>query len=143
MGQMSTRGRRCVLSSSMWKAPEWTGGQVEASSREIGFISRMAARCEVGGKSDGLVVLDLGGGTLKFHLDARVVFHLGFLVGLVNRVLGLAPGILDLPLHLLNHAFDLQLSIVCQFACLALGSSNYFVESTLRSILVHRSASVG
>src|ERR1019366_5173591 len=79
------------------EGPRMDRGQVGASSREIGFISRMAARCEVGGKSDGLVVLDLGGGIIKFHLDARVVFHFGFLVGLVNRGLGLAPGILDLP----------------------------------------------
>ena len=85
--------------------------------------------------------MGLSGRTLKFHLDAGVVFNFGFLVGLVNHVLGLAPGILNLPLYLLDHAFDLQLRVVCQFARPALGASNNFVDSTLNVILVHKSAS--
>ena len=70
------------------------------------------------------------------------MFDRGFLIGFANRAFRLAPGILNLALYLLNHAFHLEAGIPCQFAGLALGASSHFVDHALDLIFVHKSTSV-
>jgi hypothetical protein len=63
--------------------------------------------------------------------------YLGILNGIADRILCLSPGVFDLALRLLNHAFNLELGIAGQLARRALGASNRFVDCALGSILVH------
>jgi len=70
------------------------------------------------------------------------MMHGGFLVGFFDDILCLAPGILKLALHLLNHAFDLKFAIACPLASLALCGSSNLIQCTFHSILIHKSTSV-
>jgi hypothetical protein len=70
------------------------------------------------------------------------MLHCGFLVGFLDRICCLAPGILDLALYLLSHAFDLESGIPCQLASLALGASRYFIDCPIYAIIIQRSTSV-
>jgi hypothetical protein len=65
------------------------------------------------------------------------VLHCGFMVFLLDRILRLAPGILDFAFRLLSYAFDLEMH---KMATLVLGASHHFVDRAFHSILIHRPA---
>src|ERR1039457_3100878 len=80
---------------------------------------------------------------LDHKLCVSIDMHLGSLHGIPGHIFRLAPGIFDLPLHLLRDAFNLKLRVPRQLASLALGASDYFVNRSLHSVLIHKYISVG
>jgi hypothetical protein len=70
-------------------------------------------------------------------LSARLMMHRGFLIGRIDCIFCFAPGILNLALYLLNHAFNLQTGIAGQFTSLALDASHCLIKSAFHSIFIH------
>ena len=68
--------------------------------------------------------------------------YFGILDGFLDRIRCLAPGIFDLALYLLSHAFDLECGIARQLAGLAPGASHYFIDCSIHAILIQRSTSI-
>jgi hypothetical protein len=89
-----------------------------------------------------LVAVDIPGLILHFQLHMSIEVYFGILDGILDRIRCLAPGIFDLALYLLSHAFDLECGIARQLASLALGASHHFIDCSIHAILIQRSTSV-
>jgi hypothetical protein len=72
-------------------------------------------------------------------MRAFVILCSGFVVRIVDGILGLAPCIFKFTLDLLKDAFDLEWAIACQLTRLLFNGSSYLIHRTFYSVFVHRS----
>ena len=70
-------------------------------------------------------------------IRAFVILCSGFVVRIVDGILGVAPGIFEFALDLLRDAFELEWGVACQLTRLLFNGSRCFIYRTFYSVFVH------